>query len=594
MTKKQSIIPYALFGGVGSFVANRATELAMYAPEGEKLLAALQVNKEIFYNPFHFSLENSSLLACGAVLTLASLTYLGRDTREYEPGKEYGSGRWGTKKEMKKFRNKKNFSDNIILGNGCYKNFYEGRNPRLNRNNNVMVIGGSGSWKTTSYIMSNIAQMKSSFVLTDPKGRTVNRVGKMLERRGYKIKVVDFDTLTNTDHFNPFAYVKDEITLKKVISALIDATNADHEKKGEPFWDKAEELLITSLFAYLYYRYRGGRKGNEEVKGDGIMPSLDQIGTLIRLLNRENKDVESPLEFMFKSFAEEFGEENYAYLQWQNFLRNFEGKTRDSVLAISITRFSLFDLEQVKDFIKEDNLEIEKWVEEKTAVFLKIPDMDETFNFLPLLIFILSFRTLEHKIDNEMGGEADIPIEFLMDEFANLGKVPNIKQALSVFRSRLMSITILLQSVNQIVAMYKEDWKSFFGNCDAWVYLSGSTEPDTTKFFSEAAGKKTIYIRKRDKGSVRSEPVGKDVISVSEVGELDRLHALVKIASVPMFKVPKYNYKNHPNAKEFGHKEGDPNWYEVKRYKNSLEKFESNVKKESFSEPMVLDIDFAA
>ena len=321
-----------------------------------------------------------------------------------------------------------------------------------------MVIGGSGSWKTTSYIMSNIAQMRSSFVLTDPKGRTVNRVGKMLERRGYKIKVVDFDSLTNTDHFNPFAYVKDEITLKKVIRALIDATNADHEKKGEPFWDKAEELLITSLFAYLYYRYRG----TDTVKGDGIMPSLDQIGTLIRLLTRENKDVESPLEFMFKSFAEEFGEKNYAYLQWQNFLRNFEGKTRDSVLAISITRFSLFDLEQVKAFIKEDNLDIEKWVDEKTAVFLKIPDMDDTFNFLPLLIFILSFRTLEHKVDNEMGGEAKVPIEFLMDEFANLGRIPNIKQALSVFRSRRMSITILLQNVNQLIAMYKDDWKAFF------------------------------------------------------------------------------------------------------------------------------------
>ena len=590
MTKKQSFLPYAFFGGAGAFVANRAAELAMHAPEGEKLAAAVQVSKEIFYNPLHFSTERTSLLVCGAALSVASLAYLVRDTREYDPGKEYGSGRWGTKKEMKQFRNKKSFSDNLIFGQGCYKNLYEGKNPRLNRNNNVMVIGGSGSWKTTSYIMSNIAQMNSSFVVTDPKGKTVNRVGKMLERNGYKIKVVDFDTLKNTDHFNPFAYVKDEVTLKKVINALIDSTNADHEKKGEPFWDKAEELLITALFAYLYYRYRG----TEKIKGDGIMPSLDQIGTLVRLLKRENKDVESPLEFMFKNFAEEFGEDNYAYLQWQNFIRNFEGKTKDSVLAITITRFSLFDLEQVKEFIKDDNLEIEKWVEEKTAVFLKIPDMDDTFNFLPLLIFLLSFRTLEHIIDNEMGGEANVPIQFLMDEFANLGKVPNIKQALSVFRSRLMSITILLQSVNQIVAMYKDDWKSFFGNCDAWIYLSGSTEPDTQKFFSETAGKKTIYMKKRDRGSVRSEPVGKEVISQSEVGELDRLNALVKIASVPMFKVPKFNYKKHPNAKEFGHKEGDPNWYEVKRYRNSLEKFEANVSKETSTEPLVLDIDWAA
>lgn len=588
MTKKNSFVPYAVTGSMGAFIANRAAELANNAPEAEKLLYALQAPSDIVYNPLHFSMSTSSLLACGGVLAFASLTYLMRDTRDYEPGKEHGSGRWGTKKEMKQFRNKKNFSDNLIFGKDCYKNLYEGSNPRLKRNNNVIVVGGSGSWKTTSYIMSNIAQMNSSFVLTDPKGMTVHRTGKMLERNGYKIKVVDFDTLKNTDHFNPFRYVKDEITMKKVINALIDATNADHEKKGEPFWDRSEEMLITALFAFLYYRYRGTNK----VKGDGVLPSLDQIGVLIRLLKRENKEVKSPLEFMFESFAEEFGEENYAYLQWQNFIRNFEGKTKDSVLAITITRFSLFDLEQVKEFIKDDNLEIERWVEEKTAVFLKIPDMDDTFNFLPLLIFLLAFRTLETIIDNEMGGEAKVPIQFLMDEFANLGKVPNIKQALSVFRSRQMSIVILLQNVNQIVAMYKDDWKSFFGNCDAWIYLSGSTEPDTTKYFSETAGKKTIYVKKRDRGIVRSEPMGKDVISPSEVGELDRLHALVKIASVPMFKVQKYNYMNHPKAKQFGHEEGDPNWYEVKRYKNSLEKFEANVKKTMHSEPLVLDIDW--
>ena len=591
MTNKQSFAPYAVVGGISGFVANRAAELAINAPEAERILAAIQAPQDIAYNPFHFSMESTPLLVCGAVLGVASLAYLMRDTREYQPGQEYGTGRWGTRKEMKKFRNKKKFSDNLILGEGCYKNFYEGKNPRLNRNNNVIVVGGSGAWKTTSYIMSNIAQKNSSFVLTDPKGQTVHRVGKMLERDGYKIKVVDFDSLTNTDHFNPFAYVNDEITLKKVINALIGATNADHEKKGEPFWDRSEEMLITALFAYLYYRYRG----TDTVKGDGVMPSLDQIGTLIRLLKRENKDVESPLEFMFKNFAEEFGTDNYAYLQWQNFLRNFEGKTRDSVLAITITRFSLFDLAQVRDFIKDDNLEIEKWVDEKTAVFLKIPDMDDTFNFLPLLIFLLAFRTLEHKIDTELGGKATVPIQFLMDEFANLGKVPNIEQALSVFRSRLMSITIMLQNVNQIINMYKDSWKSFFGNCDSWVYLSGSTEPETQKLFSETGGKKTIYIKERERGGfTRSKPHGREVITVSEVGELDRLYSLVKIASVPMFKVPKFNYMKHPNAKEFGHKEGDPNWYEVKRYRNSLEMFEANIKKNSSSEPVVLDIDWAA
>lgn len=593
MTKKPSFLPYAVLGGVGALIANRAAELALEAPEGEQVIAALQVAQETMLHPFHIATASTALLAGGMVMGAAGLAYLVRDTREYMPGKEHGSGRWGTTKEMKGFCNRKNFADNIILGAGCYKNFHVGKNPSFNRNNNVVVIGGPGSWKTTSYIMTNIAQKNSSFVLTDPKGQTVHRVGKMLESDGYTIKVLDFDTLTNTDHFNPFAYVKEEITLKKVINALIEATNAEHEKKGEPFWDRSEEMLITALFAYLYYRYRGGKKGSKEVKGDGIMPNLAQIGMLIRLLKRENPNAASPLEFMFEKFAKEFGEENFAYLQWQNFLRNFEGKTRDSVLAITITRFSLFDLAQVKEFIKDDNLEIEKWVDEKTAVFLKIPDLDDTFNFLPLLIFLLAFRTLEYKIDNELGGEATVPIQFLMDEFCNIGKVPNIKQALSVFRSRLMSITIMLQNINQIKEMYKDSWESFLGNCDAWVYLSGSTESTTQKYFSEAAGKKTIYVKKRERGMVRSEPMGREVITVSEVGELDRLYALVKISSVPMFKVPKYNYMHHPNAKEFGHKEGDPNWYEIKRYKNSLEMFEANVQTTKEA-PIVIDIDWAA
>ncbi|WP_428281985.1 type IV secretory system conjugative DNA transfer family protein, partial [Lactococcus lactis] len=173
------------------------------------------------------------------------------------------------------------------------------------RNNNVMLIGGAGSWKTTSFSMSNIAQMNCSFLMTDPKGQTIHKVGAMLESHGYTVLQVDFDTLKNTDHFNPFAYIHDEVSLKKVIKMLIDATNADHEKKGEPFWDKAEELLITALMAYLYYRYRG-----DGVKpGNGVMPNLAQVGEMIRLLKRKDPDVKSTLENMFDRFAVVFGKD---------------------------------------------------------------------------------------------------------------------------------------------------------------------------------------------------------------------------------------------------------------------------------------------
>ncbi|KSU20948.1 VirD4-like conjugal transfer protein, CD1115 family [Lactococcus lactis] len=568
MANKKSIIPHFVLGIVIGYLVNRIIELYQSAKPPNQLIAAMEFPQAIMQHPLSFSLEKAPIWGFLGTLVLIVLMYFLRDSREYMPGAEYGTDRFATPREKKLFANKNKW-DNIILGNGLFKSLSELSNAMFQRNNNVMLIGGAGSWKTTSFSMSNIAQMNCSFLMTDPKGQTIHKVGAMLESHGYKVLQVDFDTLKNTDHFNPFAYIHDEVSLKKVIKMLIDATNADHEKKGEPFWDKAEELLITALMAYLYYRYRG-----DGVKpGDGVMPNLAQVGEMIRLLKRKDPDVKSTLENMFDRFAVVFGKDNYAYLQWENFKNNFEGKTHGSILAISITRFSIFDLKQVKEFIADDNLEIEKWCTEKYAVFLKIPDIDDTFNFLPLMVFYLAFRILENKIDNDFNGESPIPIQFFMDEFANLGKVPLIKEVLSVFRSRKMSVVIMLQNINQLVKVYKDDWKSFFGTCDSWVYLSGSTEPETTKWFSEAAGNKTIYKKTRDRNGIRSEPMKREVIQQGEVGNLPRKKALVKIASFPMFKVDKYNYKKHPNAKYFAHKPTDKNWYEVKRYKDALEAY---------------------
>lgn len=569
MSKKSSFAPYGVLGSIGGFIGNRATELYIQAPPADKLINALNVPDAIISNPLHFSLAQAPLLVCGGILATASMMYLLRDTREYSPGSEYGDDRFATKREQTLFMDKKNFTNNLILGNGLYKNLYGQKNSEYTRNNNAIVVGGSGAWKTTSYIMTNMAQMNSNYILTDPKGQTIHRVGGLLEKNGYRVLQVDFDTLKNSAHFNCFAYVKDELTLKKVIRTLIDATNADHDKKGEPFWDKAEELLITSLFSYLYYKYRG----EGDVQGSGVMPNLSQISELVRCLRRQDPDCESALEILFNDFAKKFGEDNFAYLQWQNFLNNFKDKTADSVLAITITRFILFDLKQVKDFISDDNLEIEKWCEEKTAVFLKIADMDDTFSFLPLMVFLLAFRTLESRIDNEFNGSSPIPIQFLMDEFVNLGKVPDVEKALRVFRSRWMSITLMIQDIFGLKANYKNDWQSFFGNCDTWIYLSGSSEPDTWKWFHDAAGTKTIYRKSRTRNEVRSEPMKQEVISIGKISNLPRQKALVKISSFPMFKINKYNYMKHPQAKYFGNKPSDPYWYEVKPYRDTVDEY---------------------
>lgn len=579
MTKVTEAAPYAVFGGVGAYLADRFVAVASTSPgltNGAKFSQALQDFPNVLStHPLAFSVSSYPLLACGGVLAMAGLMYAARDTRVYRRGEEYGNARFGTRREMRSFANRKDFSKNIILGQGCYMNMEEGNNPLTARNNNVIVIGGSGAWKTTSYIMTNLAQMNASFVVTDPKGMTVKRVGKMLEEQGgYKVKVVDFDSLKNTDHFNPFKYVHDEITLLQVIKVLIDASNGQHGKKGEPFWDKSEEMLLSSLFAYLYYRYRG----DGSIPGDGKLPSLADIGKLIRLLDSKD-NIPSVLEIMFENFAKKFGRENFAVTQFEN-LKAYQGQTRASVVAIATARFAMFDLPQVKNFIQDDTLEMDKWIEEKYAVFLKIPDMGNSFDFLTTMIFLLAFRRLEERVDHEFEGEALQPLRFLMDEFANLGVIPNIEEALSVLRSRKISIELIIQSIHQLEKHYKDVYKTFFGNCDSVVYLAGSTEPTTQKWLSEDAGKQTIYTKERQQRQVIYRPMARDLITYSEVAKLQRTKALVRISSNDYFKIPKYNYKKHPNAKYFSNSPRDGNWYYFKHYDSLLEAWRDNVKRE--------------
>ena len=225
-------------------------------------------------------------------------------------------------------------------------------------------------------------------------------------------------------------------------------------------------------------------------------------------------------------------------------------------LAIATARFSMFDLQDIRELLEDDDLEIETWIEKKTVVYLTIPDMDKTFNFLVTIIFILAFRTLEYQIDYVYGSNPPNHIRFILEEFANLGKIPNIKEALAVFRSREMSIDIIIQNLNQLISMYKDDWKSFIGNCDTLLYLAGSTEPDTQKLFSERAGKETIHMKKNSENrgtngsySISHEVLGRELITQSEVAELARDECLVSISSMPMYRGKKYPFERHPLSK---------------------------------------------
>ncbi|MEQ7161346.1 VirD4-like conjugal transfer protein, CD1115 family [Enterococcus avium] len=488
---------------------------------------------------------------------------------KYRKGKEYGSARWATVRELKNFADNEQEENNIVLSKDVKMSLTTRNMPlKYQRNKNILLVAGSGAGKTELFVKPNLSQLHSSYVVTDPKGRLLHETGKMMESHHYQIKNFDVSTFKNCNHFNPFKYIHDEITLKRVIQVIIDATNGENNRKGEPFWDKSEELLLSSLFSFLYYKYKGDPK--KGIEGTNELPALYHISDLIRLLKRENEAVPSVLEIMFSQFEARFGSDNYAVTQFASF-KNYEGETRSSVLAIATARFSMFDLQDIRELLEDDDLEIETWIEKKTIVYLTIPDMDKTFNFLVTMIFILAFRTLEYQVDYVYGGDPPNHIRFILEEFANLGKIPNIKEALAVFRSREMSIDIIIQNLNQLISMYKDDWKSFIGNCDTLLYLAGSTEPDTQKLFSERAGKETIRMKKNSENrgrngsySISHEVLGRELITQSEVAELSREECLVSISSMPMYKGKKYPFGGHPLSKEWSKYKNDENWYEFK------------------------------
>lgn len=517
---------------------------------------------------FFFHLEAYPLVAFFFGFIIAFLLFLlSLGDGKYRKGKEYGSARWATVRELKNFADNKWEENNIVLSKDVKMSLTTKNMPlKYQRNKNILLVAGSGAGKTELFVKPNLSQLHSSYVVTDPKGRLFHETGKMMESHHYQIKNFDVSTFKNCNHFNPFKYIHDEITLKRVIQVIIDATNGENNRKGEPFWDKSEELLLSSLFSFLYYKYKGDPK--KGIEGTNELPALYHISDLIRLLKRENEAVPSVLEIMFSQFEARFGSDNYAVTQFESF-KNYEGETRSSVLAIATSRFSMFDLQDIRELLEDDDLEIETWIEKKTIVYLTIPDMDKTFNFLVTMIFILAFRTLEYQVDYVYGGDPPNHIRFILEEFANLGKIPNIKEALAVFRSREMSIDIIIQNLNQLISMYKDDWKSFIGNCDTLLYLAGSTEPDTQKLFSERAGKETIRMKKNSENrgrngsySISHEVLGRELITQSEVAELSREECLVSISSMPMYKGKKYPFGGHPLSKEWSKYKNDENWYE--------------------------------
>lgn len=529
---------------------------------------------KVFLN-IHFTSFSILTGLVGVVIVLMAFLRVS-DTGVYRHGEEQGSARFATVKELLSFRDKEPENNMIFTKNGQMGLFNKRLPYPKQLNKNSLVVGIPGDGKTFTYVKPNIMQENSSFVITDPKGLLVREVGLMLENDGYTIKVFDLVNLTNSDTFNVFNYMKSELDIDRVSEAIVDGTKKS-DKQGEDFWAQAELLLMRSLLGYLYF----------DSQISGYTPNLSNVSDMLRNIQRIDKKKPSPVEKMFEALDKELPD-NYACKQWELFNNNFQSETRTSVLAVASARYAVFDHKEVKTLIERDTMEMDKWNIEKTAVFITIPETNKAFNFLASLMFAMMFDVLTHQADDMLQGlihqdKELLHIQFIIDEFANIGKIPNFNEVLASIRSREMSAKIIIQAISQLQAMYHNDWKTIINNCATILYL-GTQDKETMEYFSLRSGKQTINVKNRSVSRGRNGSMSESnqiqmrpLMTPDEIARIGVDEALLFIAKQNVLKDKKASVFDHPKAKELANHHTDDNWYQYKRYMTDIAEWQSNV-----------------
>lgn len=597
--KKRRFLPYFIIGLILFYVVHWLVKLYAIAPASKGVI--LFDNARLDWMMANWSSKSlidvdftqTSLYGGGLAFFIVLMFYLRvGDKGRYRYGEEYGSARYATIKEIASFRDKEPENDMIFSQNGRM-GLYNKRLP-FNRqlNKNTLTVGLPGDGKTLTFVKPNLMQMNSSFVITDPKGLLVRETGKMLEAHGYKIKVFDLVTLTNSNQFNVFHYMHSELDIDRVVTALKEGTRVS-SNLGEDFWNKAEILLMRALVGYLYFD--GKVLGKYE-------PNIAQVADLLRNMKRQDEEIPSPVERMFEELEEELPN-NYACRQWELFKENAEGRTEASVRFIASTVFAAFDHEAVRNLIARDSMEMEKWQTEKTAVFIAIPETDKSFNFIATVMFTMMFRQLPQTADEILQGLHPtckprdlLHIRLILDEFANFGRFPNFTETLSSVRSREISIDIIIQAISQIKSLYKDQWETIFNNCATLIYL-GTNDKDTMNYFSMRAGKQTINVKSHSQtrgtqgsSSQSIQTIQRDLLTPDEIARIGVDEALVFISKQNVFRDKKTNVFQHSRAKELANSPEDENWYRYIRSMSDMDEWDANVNHERVIETTAAEI----
>ena len=575
-------LPYAL----AAFYADRAFFLYRNSPGedmGNKLLYAMEHADRIFAG---FVLSNNwkDLLAGIVVAVVLKVLVWQKqaDAKKLRKGIEYGSARWGTAEDIKPYMSEDPWMNIPLTATEALTMESRPKQPKYARNKNIVVIGGSGSGKTRFFVKPSVMQMNCSMVITDPKGTLIEECGKMLakgppkkDKNGnimkdksgkvvhepYVIKVLNTINFSKSLHYNPFAYIRSEKDILKLVTTIIVNTKGEGEKASEDFWVKAEKLLYTALIAFIWY------EGDEEEKN---------LNTLLDLLNEsetreEDETYQNPVDMMFQEL-EERDPQHFAVRQYKKY-KMAAGKTAKSILISCGARLAPFDIAELRGIMSYDEMELDKIGDRKTALFLIMSDTDTTFNFVIAMLQSQLFNLLCDKADDVYGGRLPVHVRVIADEFANIGQIPQFDKLIATIRSREISASIILQSQSQLKAMYKDSADTILGNCDTTLFLGGK-EKTTLKEMSELLGKETIdlYNTSETRSNQKSfglnyQKLGKQLMTEDEIAVMDGGKCILQIRGARPFFSDKYDITKHKNYRLLAD-ENEKNRYKVEKELN--------------------------
>ena len=534
-------LPYLLFFYIGNIFASHVNSY-IGGDIIDRILVAFSQIDTLKYIP---SLKIKNLIPSLILSVVIKLILIQKkkNAKKFREGREYGSARWGNEKDIEPYIDKK-FENNVLLTQTERLTMNNRpKNPKYARNKNVLVIGGSGSGKTRFFVKPNLMQMHSSYVVTDPKGTLVLECGKMLERNGYEIKILNTINFKKSMRYNPFAYLKSEKDILKLVQTIIANTKGEGEKSTEDFWVKAEKLYYTALIGYIWYE-----APKEEQNFTTLLAMIDASE-----VREEDENFKNAVDYMFEALEKE-KPNHFAVKQYKKY-KLAAGKTAKSILISCGARLAPFDIQELRDLMKEDELELDTLGEKKTALFVIISDTDDTFNFVVSIMYSQLFNLLCDKADDEYGGRLPVHVRCLLDEFANIGLIPKFEKLIATIRSREISACIILQAQSQLKSIYKDNADTIVGNCDSTLFLGGK-ERTTLKELSESLGKETIdlYNTSETRSNQKSfglnyQKTGKELMSQDEITVMDGGKCIYQLRGVRPFLSDKFDITKHKNYK---------------------------------------------